>query len=92
MERVLIIIHDAQQLIQCPPLHHDLKRLKPETKCRASFLNNFGSDAAAPTHSTKENGNNTLIEYLQHLAAHVEGYQLPQEIVCSSPSCTQPQY
>ena len=68
---------------------------KDSNLCKASFLNDIvqyvnvaGSDAAAQTHSSKENGagNHTLIEYLQHLAAHDKGSQLPQKIVCSSQS------
>ena len=91
MERVLIIVNDGKQR---SPLHHGLKRLQPETEYRASLLDDFiksvgvaGSDAAAPTHSSKENGasNNRLVEDLQHLAAHVERSQLPQEIESAHP-------
>ena len=39
-----------------------------------------GSDAAAPTHSS-----NRLVRDLQHLAAHVEGSQLPKEIESAHP-------
>ena len=73
--------------------HHGLKTLQPETKCRASLLDDFiksvgvtGSEAAAPTHSSKKNGtgNNRLVKDLQH-AAHVERSQLPQEIESAHP-------
>ena len=86
---MLIIVSDGAQFVQSPPLHHGLKRLQSETNNRASFSDEFvqsagvsGSDAAAPTHSSKENGagNNRLVEDLQHFAAHVEGSELPQEI------------
>ena len=86
VERVLLIVHDGEQFIERPPLHHCLKRLQPETHYRASLLDYLiksagvtGSDAAAPTYSSKEKctGNNRLVEDLQHLAAHVEGSQFP---------------
>ena len=41
-----------------------------------------GSDAASPTNYSKEKytGHHRLIKDLQHLAAHVEGSQPPQEV------------
>ena len=62
MGRVLIIVHDGLKFVQHSSLHHGLKRLQPETEYRASVLDDFiksigvtGSDAPAPTHSSKEN-------------------------------------
>ena len=66
----------------------------PEPETKYSLLDDFiksvsvtGSDAAAQTHSSKENytGNSRLVNDLQHLAAHIEGSQLPQEIESAHP-------
>ena len=52
-----------------------------DSSLRPSTVGVTGSDAAAPTHSGKENdAGNRLVKDLQHLAAYVEGSQLPQEI------------
>ena len=46
------------------------------------FLSVTGSDAAAPTDDCKENCtcNNRLVKDMQHLATHIEGPTLPQEV------------
>lgn len=94
MERVLVIVHDGKQFIQRPPLHHGLKRHKSESKYGPSFLDDLiksvgvtGSDAAAPTYNSKEDGagNNGLVKDLQHFSAYVEGSQFPQEVQSAHP-------
>ena len=46
-----------------------------------------GSDAAPPSnyHKEKYTGHHRLVKDLQHLAAHVEGSQLPQEVKSAHP-------
>ena len=48
-----------------------------------------GSNAAPPADysEVQDTGYNRLVEDVQHLAAHIEGSQPCQEIVCSSSSC-----
>ena len=87
------VIHDGQQPVQCPPLHH-FKGVQLDADDRPSFPDQFidpagvtGSDAAPPADRSKEEctSHNRLIEDLQHLAAYVEGSQLPQKIESAHP-------
>ena len=89
VEKVERIIHDGQQFFQCPPLHHSLQSVLFTANHRASVPDEFvefvgvaASGAAHPTNYSKEKytGHHRLIKDLQHLAAHIEGSQLPQDV------------
>ena len=79
------VIHDGQQPVQYPPLHHSFKGVELDADDRPSFPDQFfysacvtGSDAAPPAKKS-------ALEDLQHLAAHVEGSQFPQKIESAHP-------
>ena len=80
--------------VQCPPLHHSFKGVQLDAEDRPSFPDQFidpagvtVSYAAPPADRSKEEctSHNRPVEDLQHLAAHVEGSQLPQKIESAHP-------